>query len=84
LREAARRRDFEALAGMERALGFVGRGHTAGELLELQRLAGLPDGRFEREVSRLPATGDRWTPIEPRLVGVLLFAPGSSVAAASP
>ena len=84
LREAARRRKLGALAGLERALSFVGRGHTAGELLELERLAGLADGPFEREASRLPAAGDRWYAIEPRLVGVLLFAPGCSVAGASP
>ena len=75
VREAARRRDLEALAGLERALGFVGRGHTAGESLELERLAGLPDGRFEREASRLPVAPDGWSAIEPRLGGVLLFVP---------
>jgi superfamily II DNA or RNA helicase len=75
VREAARRRDLEALAGLERALGFVGRGHTAGESLELERLAGLPDGRFEREASRLPVAPDGWSTIEPRLGGVLLFVP---------
>jgi superfamily II DNA or RNA helicase len=76
VREAARRRDLDALAGLERALAFVGRGHTAGESRELERLAGLPDGRFEREAIRLPGAGTRWSVIEPRLVGVLLFAPG--------
>jgi superfamily II DNA or RNA helicase len=75
VREAARRRDLEALAGLERALAFVGRGHTAGETLELERLAGLPDGRFEREATRLPVASGRWSTIEPRLVGVLLFVP---------
>jgi hypothetical protein len=73
VREAARRRDLEALAGLERALGFVGRGHTAGESLELERLAALPDGSFEREASRLPPAPGAWSAIEPRLVGVLLF-----------
>jgi hypothetical protein len=75
VRDAARRRDLEALAGLERALAFVGRGHTAGESLELERLAELPDGRFEREVVRLPASGSPWRTIEPRLAGVLLFVP---------
>ena len=75
VREAARRRDLEALAGFERALGFVGRGHTAGESFELERLAGLPDGRFEREASLLPVAPRGWNVIEPRLGGVLLFLP---------
>jgi hypothetical protein len=40
----------------------------------MARMAALPDERFEREAMRLPAAGDRWSAIEPRLVGVLLFA----------
>ena len=75
VREAARRRDLVALAGLERALGFVGRGHTAGESIELERLAALPDGQLEREAGRVPAARARWTTIEPRLGGVLLFVP---------
>ena len=55
IREAARRRDLEALSGLERALAFVGRGHTAGESAELERLAGMPDGQFSRAVLHLPA-----------------------------
>ena len=76
IREAARRRDLEALAGLERALAFVGRGHTAGESAELERLADLPDGEFSRKVLRLPAPGRRCEAIEARLGGVLLFVPG--------
>ncbi len=75
VRQAARRRDLQAMAGLERALAFVGRGHTAGERLELERLAGLPDGRFERAAARLPVAPGRWSTIEPRLVGMLLFVP---------
>ena len=76
IREAARGRDLEALAGLERALAFVGRGHTAGESLELERLADLPDGEFTRRVLRLPASPGRWDAIEACLGGVLLFVPG--------
>ena len=75
IRDAARRRDLAALAGLERALGFLAGGHTAGESLALERLAGLPDGPLGREVLRLRGAGPRWDTIEPRLVGVLLFAP---------
>jgi hypothetical protein len=76
IRDAARRRDLEALAGLERALAFVGRGHTAGESAELERLAAMPDGEFSRKVLRLPAPGRRCEAIEARLGGVLLFVPG--------
>ena len=72
---ASRRRDLVVLAGLERALAFVGRGHTAGERLELERLGELPDDRFEREAMRLPVDGSRWQTIEPRLAGVVLFVP---------
>jgi hypothetical protein len=82
IREAARSRDLESLAGLERALGFVGRGHTAGESLALERLARLPEVGFEREASRLPASGSRWETVEPRLVGLVLFVPDRSVAVA--
>jgi superfamily II DNA or RNA helicase len=75
VREAARRRDLEAMAGLEKALAFVGRGHTAGERLELERLAGLPDGRFEREAARSPGAPGHRSTIEARLFGVLLFVP---------
>ena len=75
IREAARRRDLQTLAGLERALAFVGRGHTAGESAELARLARMPDGEFGRTVLRLPAPGRRRGTIEARLGGVLLFVP---------
>jgi hypothetical protein len=76
IREAARRRDLQALAGLERALAFVGRGHTAGEAARLERLDGMPDAEFNRQVLRLPPAGARCDAIEARLGGLLLFVPG--------
>ncbi len=76
IREAARRRDLETLAGLERALAFVGRGHTAGESTELERLAEMPDGEFSRKVLRLRGPGRLCNAVEARLGGVLLFVPG--------
>jgi superfamily II DNA or RNA helicase len=76
IREAARRRDLQTLAGLERALAFVGRGHTAGESLELERLAAMSDGEFNRRAMTLPAPRERWDAVEARLGGVLLFVPG--------
>jgi superfamily II DNA or RNA helicase len=75
VREAARRRDLAALGGLERALAFVGRGHTAGESMMLERLAGMPEREFYRKALGLPAPGRRWEAIEARLGGVLLFVP---------
>ncbi len=76
IREAARRRDVESLTGLERALAFVGRGHTAGEAMTLERLSALQNGEFTRTALRLPPAGSRWDAIEVRLGGVLLFGPG--------
>lgn len=76
VRDAARQRDVETLAGLERALAFVGRGHSAGEALELERLAALPEPELRREALRLPAEATRWSTIEPRLAGMVLFEPG--------
>jgi hypothetical protein len=76
IREAARRRDLAALGSLERALGLVGRGHTAGESLMLERLAYMPEPEFVRKALRLPAPGHRGEAIEARLGGVLLFVPG--------
>ncbi len=76
IREAARRRDLDALAALERALGFVGRGHTAGESALLERLDAMPDGEFSRSLCRLPPAGHRGGAIEARLGGLLLFVPG--------
>lgn len=76
IRAAARRRDLDALADLERALAFVGRGHTAGESAELERLAGMPEAEFARRVRRLPPPGPRYDAIEVRLGGLLLFVPG--------
>jgi hypothetical protein len=76
IREAARRRDLQTLAGLERALAFVGRGHTAGESAELERLDRLPDEEFSRNVLLLPPAAPTGESIEARLGGVLLFVPG--------
>ncbi len=75
IRDAARRRDLGALAGLERALAFVGGGHTAGEAMALARLDDMPDTEFLRSVPHLPSGARRWEAIEPRLGGVLLFVP---------
>ncbi len=74
VRGAARRRDVEGLVRLERALGFVGGGHTAGETALLDRLAGLSDAELLRATAGLPAPSPRWDAIEARLTGIVLFA----------
>jgi hypothetical protein len=41
----------------------------------LERLAVCTGGHRVEELLRLPGTGSPWRTIEPRLTGVLLFAP---------
>jgi hypothetical protein len=73
VRAAARRRDLTELDRLERALGFVAGGHTAGEAMLLERLAQHTAARIARASSRMPAPTPRWGPAEPRLEGLLLF-----------
>ena len=75
IRDAARRRDARALEALERALAFVGGGHTAGEAMLVRRLAESSTAELLREAGRLPAPSARFGPVEVRLVGVLLFEP---------
>jgi hypothetical protein len=75
IRAAARRRDPAALEGLERALAFVGGGHTAGEAMLLEGLTALGDAEFCRGLRRLPDPSPRWSVVEARLSGLLLFAP---------
>ncbi|MGH7525207.1 MAG: C-terminal helicase domain-containing protein, partial [Gemmatimonadales bacterium] len=74
VRDAARRRDGERLIRLERALGFVGGGHTAGETALLDRLAELSDAELLRAMAALPAPSHRWDAIEARLTGIVIFA----------
>ena len=70
---AARSRNAVALAQLERALGFVTGGHTAGEALLIRRLIGLSDGELGRRIPRVPEASPRWGAVEVRLTGLVLF-----------
>jgi superfamily II DNA or RNA helicase len=76
IREAARCRDASALDRLERALGFVAGGHTAGEEMLLERLAELGPAELTRAAARLPAPAPRWGAVEARMEGVVVFVPG--------
>jgi hypothetical protein len=76
IRRAARGRDAVALERLERALGFVAGGHTAGEEVLLDELAQLGPGELTRAAATLPAPSPRWGAVEARVEGVVLFVPG--------
>jgi hypothetical protein len=71
---AARRRDAEGLAMLERALGFVAGGHTAGEALLVARLAGEAPRALAEGIQRMPTASARWDAIDVRLIGLVVFA----------
>jgi hypothetical protein len=78
VREAARRHQAGRLAELERALGFVTGGHTAGEAALVERLAESPDRALAAAVSRLPPVSQRWDGIEVRLSGLVVFGPAQA------
>jgi superfamily II DNA or RNA helicase len=71
--EAARARDRRTLERLERAMGFVGGGHTAGEAMLVDRMAEAPPRELANWLVRVPAPTPRWSWIEVRLTGVVLF-----------
>ncbi|MEP6687994.1 MAG: helicase-related protein [Gemmatimonadales bacterium] len=71
---AARRRDADELAKLERALGFVAGGHTAGEALLVARLAGEAAGTLSEGIRRMPTASARWDAIDVGLIGLVVFA----------
>ena len=74
IRQAARLRQEDRLLQMERALGFVAGGHTAGEEMLLERLAQASDKDLTAAlVETLPQA--EWDGIEVRLTGMIVFGP---------
>ncbi len=74
IRRAARERNLEGLDRLERALGFVGGGHTAGEAMLLERLESSSDADLVRWAGRLPAPSRYIEVTGIRLDGLVLFA----------
>jgi hypothetical protein len=74
-RTAARRRDGDRLGRLQRALGFVAGGHTAGERALIGRLADVADGELEAVIARLPAPRSAVDALHCRLTGLIVFAP---------
>ena len=74
-REAARMHQPNRLEQLEHALGFVTRGHTAGEAALIEQLADSSDAELDRLIPRLPPGRTEWGGIEARLTGLILFGP---------
>jgi hypothetical protein len=74
-REAARRHQPNRLVQLEHALGFVTRGHTAGEAALVVRLADSSDAELYRMLPTLPQGRAQWGGVEARLTGLVLFGP---------
>jgi hypothetical protein len=77
IQQAARLRQDTRLRRLERALAFVAGGHTAGEEMLIQRLAGGSDQEIVQELSRVRPQ-DAWEGIEVRITGLIVFSPRSS------
>jgi hypothetical protein len=81
IHEAARLRQDRRLLQLERALAFVAGGHTAGEEMLIDRVAGGPDGDMLSVLERMtPQTA--WEGLEVRLTGLILFAEPDSLSSA--
>jgi hypothetical protein len=73
VRDAGRRHSRCGLEQVERALGFVAGGHTAGEAALVERLAKATDREISLALGSLPAGTVRWDGLEVRLTGLIIF-----------
>ena len=74
---AARLRLHDPLLQLERMLGFVAGGHTAGEEMLIEQLVEAPDEELTDRLSRAQAAQGGWKGIEVRLTGLIVFSPDS-------
>jgi hypothetical protein len=74
IRQAARLRDDHRLSQLERALAFVGGGHTAGEEMVLERLREVSDEELTSVLGGSLPQPD-WVGVEVRLTGFIVFGP---------
>jgi hypothetical protein len=73
--EAARLRHHGSLLRLERMLGFVAGGHTAGEEMLIERLVEAPARELTSRLSRVTTAQAGWNGIEVRLTGLIVFGP---------
>jgi superfamily II DNA or RNA helicase len=70
--KAARLRDEHRLSELERAMWFVGGGHTSGEEMMLERLSGVSDDELASMLAQTMPQPD-WDGVEVRLTGFIVF-----------
>jgi hypothetical protein len=70
--KAARLRDDHRLSQLERAVWFVGGGHTSGEEMMLEQLSAVSDDEMTSMLSRTLPQPD-WDGVEVRLTGFIVF-----------
>jgi superfamily II DNA or RNA helicase len=75
--QAARLRHHGPLLQLERMLGFVAGGHTAGEEMLIAELVEAPARELTDALSRVTAAQGSWNGIEVRLTGLIVFGPDS-------
>ena len=73
---ASRARDRTRLALVERAIRFAGGGHTAGERLLIQSLAGTGDAELLRRLATLPPPSNSTGLLAARLSGLIVIRDG--------
>jgi len=71
--EAARRRDDSMLQALDAALAFCTGGHTAGEEMLIEELAGLDARTLLARLPSLPSATQGIGPLRPRLTGLIVF-----------
>lgn len=72
-RRAARSRDADRLAALERGIALLGRGRTAGECRVVEAWEALPQQDLFRLLERLPPNPARSIPDGVELIGILLL-----------
>lgn len=73
--DAARMRHHSLLLQLEQMLGFVAGGHTAGEEMLIEQLVEASARELTGSLSRVNGAQDRWSGIEVRLTGLIVFGP---------
>ena len=78
VRQAARQHNATRLSQLERALGFLSSGHTAGEAALVEHLVKATDRELLVMAVKLPDGTPVWDGIEVRLTGLIVFGPAQA------
>jgi hypothetical protein len=83
-RRMAQQRDLRSLAALDRGLGMLTRGRTAGEEARLAAWMELPDRELVDTLRALVPDGPARAPVAVSLIGVLVLGPGELTRCESP